>query len=84
MFVLFFVVLPLLKYFCCLWRHTVDTPVRLAVSVADGDGEPAEVGPNDGDDAVQARPVAVLARDCHVLALAPVVRLVKGAVWTST
>lgn len=76
--------LPLLKYFSCLRCHTVHTPVSLAVPVADGNGEPAEVGPDDGDDAVQARPVAVFARDGHVLALATVVRLVEGSIWTST
>ncbi len=77
-------ILPLLKYFCGLWRHTVDAPVRLSVPVADGDGEPSEVRADDADLTVKAGTVAVLARDGHVLALAPVVRLVQGAVGSST
>jgi hypothetical protein len=67
-----------------LWRHTVDAPVCLPVAVADGDREPAEVGPDDADEAVEARPVAVLAGDGHVFALASVVSLVEGAVWSAT
>ena len=51
--------------------------------VADGDGEPSEVCADHADLAVKAGPVAVLARDGHVLALAPVVRLVQGAVGPS-
>ena len=67
-----------------LRRHTIDTPVGLSVAVADGDREPAEVGPDDGDDAVEPRAVAVLARYGHVLPLAPVVRLVQGSIWSAT
>ena len=64
--------------------HAVHAPVGLAMPVANGDGEPAEVGPHDADDAVKARPVAVLARDGHVLALAAVVGLVEGSVRATT
>ena len=31
----------------CPWRHAIDTPVCVAVLVADGDREPAVVGPYD-------------------------------------
>ena len=77
-------VLLLLKYLCGLRSEAVDVPVRLPVPVADGDGEPAEVCPNDADGAVQSRTVGRLAAHCHVLALATVVRLVEGAVGAAT
>ena len=77
-------VLPLLQSLGRLRGHAVDAPVGLAVAVADGYREPAEVGPHDRDDAVEPGPVAVFAGYGHVLALAPVVRLVEGSVWSAT
>ena len=54
--------------------HAVDTEVHLAVVVADGDAEPAKVGPNDLD------PVVGGAGEGEGLSLAPVGRLVAGSV----
>ena len=64
--------------------EAIDVPVGLTVSVANGDGEAAEVGPDHSDGAVQAGSVTGLARYRHVLPLAPVVSLVKGAVGPTT
>ena len=64
--------------------EAIDVPVGLTVSVANGDGEAAEVCPDHSDGAVQARAVTGLAGHRHVLALAPVVSLVKGAVGPTT
>ena len=75
--------LPLLKYFRRLRSHAVHAPVGLPVPVADGDREPSEVCADHADHAVQAGPVAVLAGDGHVLALATVVRLIEGSIGTS-
>jgi len=35
-----------LQHPCCRCGHAVDAPVGVAVLVADGDGEPAVVGPD--------------------------------------
>lgn len=75
--------LPLLKYLCSERRHAVDAPVRLPVLVANGDGEPAEVGSDDADHAVQAGAITVLTSDGHVLGFTPVVRLVQCSIRTS-
>ena len=76
--------LLLLQDFCGLRSKAVDVPVSLAVPVADGDGEPAKVGPDDLDGAVEAWAVRRLTRHGHVLALASVVGLVQSAVRSST
>ena len=76
--------LLLLQDFCCLRSKAVDVPVSLAVPVADGDGEPAKVCPDDLDGAVEAGAVRRLARHGHVLALASVVGLVQSTVRSST
>ena len=78
-----FVSLLLLQDLCGLRSEAVDVPVCLAVPVADGDGEPAKVGPDDLDGAVEAGAVRGLTRHSHVLPFAPVVRLIQGAVWSS-
>ena len=62
----------------CPWRHAIDTPVCVAVLVADGDREPAVVGPNDLDR------LGRFARDGHLLAFATVSRLVSCPVRTFT
>ena len=51
------------------WGHAVDTPVSLPVLVADGDTEPAVVGPHDLNGLV------LLALDEELLPLACVARL---------
>lgn len=58
-----------------LGRHAVDGPLRVAVVVADGDGEAAVVGPDEVD--LLARP----ARDGQCLALARVGRVVPRLLW---
>ena len=40
-------ILPSLQHPRCCGGHTVDAPVGVAVLVADGDGEPAVIGPDD-------------------------------------
>lgn len=77
-------VLLLLQDLCGLRSKAVDVPVSLTVPVADGDGEPAKVGPDDLDGAVEAGAVGRLAGHGHVLAFAAVVCLVQSAIWTST
>ena len=64
------------------WRHAVDAPVRVAVLVADGDAEPAVVGPDDPDGAVVAVAAAVVAVDPQLVVLAAVGGPVLGAVGT--
>ena len=59
-------------------RHTVDAPVCIAVLVADGDGEPAVVGPDHLDG------LAGVAEDAHGVAFAAVSRLVLCTVWGLT
>ena len=54
--------------------HAVDRPVCVAVFVADGDGEPSIVGPDDLNDLTR------LARNCHLLALASVGSLVSSPI----
>ena len=58
----------------CSRRHAVDAPVGVAVLVADGDGEPAVVGPDHLDRLVG------LALNGQVVALAAVGSLVLGAI----
>ena len=77
-------VLLVLQDFGCLGGEAIDVPVCLTMPVTNGDGEPAEVCPDHSDGAVQPGAVTGLARHRHVLAFAPVVSLVKGAVGTTT
>lgn len=55
-----------------LGRHAVDAPLRVAVIVADGDGEAAVVGADQMDQ------LAVLTLDLQSLAFARVGRVVAG------
>ena len=61
--------LPVLQDMPRLWGHAVDAPVSLPVLVADGDTEPAVVGPHDLNGLV------LLALDEELLSLACVARL---------
>ena len=74
-------VLPLLQDVGGVRGEAVDAPVGVAVGVADGDGEAAEVGPRHFDgDVIVVVVVAAVALEGHGVALAAVVRLVAGAV----
>ena len=56
------------------WCHTVDTPVRDPLVVADGDGEAAVVGPHHADHVARPR-----APDVHAVPLARVLSQVRVA-----
>ena len=75
-------VLPRLEDARGVGGEAVDAPVGVAVRVADGDGEAAEVGAShfDGDVTGVLIVVVAAAVEGHGVALAAVVRLVTGAV----
>ena len=67
-----------------MWGHAIDTPIRLAMPVADCDGKSTKVAPHHLDGSMKARAIAVDTRHGHVFTLAAVVCLVEGSVGTTT